>query len=131
MKQRCENSSVPHYKRYGGKGVTVCAEWHDFINFEKWSLENGYDDTLTIDRIENSKGYSPENCRWVSNLIQQRNRKNNHLLTYNGETHCISEWSEILGISRSVITLRVSRYGYSVEEAFNKPVRRRSWALRL
>jgi hypothetical protein len=124
MKQRCENPNVPHYRLYGGKGITVCDDWHDFIQFQKWSYKNGYSDSLTIDRIDNKKGYTPENCRWVTNKRQQRNRTNNHLITYKGETHCISEWSEILKISRVAISLRLSRYGFTVEDAFTKPVRK-------
>lgn len=124
MRQRCRNANVPHYKRYGGKGITVCGGWDSFDNFKKWSTENGYNDLLTIDRINNSKGYCPSNCRWVTPIQQQRNRDNNHLVTHKGETHCIAEWSEILGISPAAILLRLIRYGYTIEDAFTKPVRK-------
>jgi len=124
MKQRCENPNVPHYKRYGGRGITVCDEWRDFIKFQEWSFENGYDVLLTIDRINNNKGYTPENCRWTTIKQQQRNRSNNHLVTYMGETHCIAEWSEILGMSMVAISLRLNRYGFTVKEAFTKPLRK-------
>lgn len=66
MKERCQNSRHPRFHQYGGKGVTVCQEWQDFLSFEKWSLENGYSDNLTIDRIDSSKGYNPSNCRWIT-----------------------------------------------------------------
>jgi hypothetical protein len=124
MKQRCENPNVPHYKLYGGKGVYICEEWHDFVKFQEWSLNNGYSDSLTIDRIDSNKGYTPENCRWTTNKEQQRNKSNNHLVTYNGETHCIAEWSEILGMSRMAILLRLNRYGFTAEEALTKPLRK-------
>lgn len=124
MRQRCSNPNSPNYNRYGARGIKVCDDWESFKKFRKWSIQNGYNDSLTIDRIDNDCGYNPGNCRWTTVLQQQRNRGNNHLITYKGETRCLSEWSEILGISRMAIMLRLSRYGYTVEEAFTKPVRK-------
>lgn len=79
MKQRCFNESNMHFKSYGGKGVTVCQEWLNFEPFYEWSRINGYAEHLTIDRINNAQGYCPENCRWVTQAEQQRNRSNNVL----------------------------------------------------
>lgn len=80
MKQRCCNPLNKNYFRYGGRGITVCNEWmHDFQAFYKWAIENGYDENAatgqcTIDRIDNEKGYSPDNCRFVTIQEQQRNK---------------------------------------------------------
>ena len=83
MHQRCHNPSNKDYNRYGGRGITVCDEWlHDFQAFYDWSMENGYDENApygqcTIDRIDNDKGYSPDNCRWVDAKTQCNNKSNN------------------------------------------------------
>src|SRR3990167_4898517 len=75
MKNRCSNPNSQAYKYYGGRGITICNEWLEFIPFRDWSLSNGYTDILEIDRKENDKGYYPENCRWTSETEQSRNRK--------------------------------------------------------
>lgn len=121
MKQRCEDENNRAYKYYGGKGVTVCDEWNDFSVFAQWALESGYDDTLTIDRVENSVGYEPKNCRWVTMLAQNNNKTDNHLLTYNGKTQNITQWANEVGICRATISRRI-HLGWSVEEALTLPV---------
>ena len=117
MKDRCYNQNIPEYHNYGGRGITICDEWlNDPSAFFKWSLENGYSDDLTIDRKDNDKGYSPDNCQWSTFVEQQNNKSNNTLLTKDEETHTIAEWSRILNISASTISTRLSK-GYSDEEA--------------
>lgn len=101
MKNRCYN---PHYHlffHYGGKGITVCDEWlgeKGLENFTEWSKSHGYSPYLSIDRIDNSKGYSPSNCRWVDMKAQQNNRTNNHIINISGISRTLKQWSEICKI---------------------------------
>ena len=77
MKQRCTNPKLPRYKDYGLRGITVCREWlEDFNNFYLWAMQNGYDDNLTIDRINNDGNYEPSNCRWITKEAQAKKQKN-------------------------------------------------------
>ena len=68
MRSRCNNPNRPFYKRYGGRGIKVCFEWSDYSIFREWAINNGYSDNLQIDRIKNDKGYSPDNCQWITRL---------------------------------------------------------------
>lgn len=99
MKTRCENPKRKNYERYGERGITVCEEWHEAKNFVEWALSNGYKKGLQLDRIDNNKGYYPENCRFVTATENSRNRRNSKLLTINGETKCVSEWCEQKSVS--------------------------------
>ena len=120
---RCEDHKCRAYPRYGGRGIKICEEWkNDYESFKKWSEDNGYNDTLTIDRIDNNQGYNPSNCRWATRKEQQRNKTNNRLIEYNGETKCIGEWVEILGIRENVLRFRIEN-GWSIERAFTTPVK--------
>lgn len=123
MKKRCYNKHAINYDRYGGRGITVCQEWRDsFETFRDWAIANGYHESLSIDRIDNDGPYSPENCRWATVKEQGNNRRSTHLVTYNGETHSIKEWSEITGIAKSTIGNRL-KAGRTPEEALTRPVR--------
>lgn len=120
MRQRCNNPHTINYKNYGGKGVRVCDEWNnDFMSFYNWSVENGYNDTLTIDRINASGNYEPSNCRWITQKEQQNNRTNNHRILFNGELHTMAEWSDITGIKKATIGARLKK-GWSVERALTE-----------
>ena len=100
MKDRCSNPHNPHYKYYGGRGITVCDEWkNDFMNFYNWAIDNGYSDELTIDRVDNNGNYEPNNCRWATTKQQANNTSRNRIVEFNGEIHNIKEWGEILGLS--------------------------------
>lgn len=121
MRQRCTNPKNSRYSIYGCRGIKVCKDWDDFQKFYDWSYENGYKDNLTIDRIDNNKGYSPENCRWVTYRGQANNKTNNRYLTYNNETHTLGEWSEITGIKLSTIWARLNR-GWTAEETLTSPI---------
>lgn len=124
MKDRCCNPKSKYWNRYGGRGITVCDEWKNFFeNFMEWSFTNGYTDDLTIDRIDNSKGYYPDNCKWATMKEQENNRGNNHLIEYKGETHTISEWSEITGIDQRLISQRLY-HKWSEERALTQIPRR-------
>lgn len=123
MKQRCVNKNLECYKNYGGRGITVCDDWkNDFMSFYSWSMQNGYKNDLSIDRIDNNGNYEPSNCRWADRKTQARNTRSNRLITYNGQTHCISEWAEILNISKTILQDRISQ-NWSIEKTFKTPVR--------
>lgn len=116
MKQRCTNPHCRGYRWYGAKGITLCEEWQRPEPFYEWAISNGYEPGLTIDRINPSEGYSPSNCRWISMSDQQNNKTSNHVLTFQGVSHTLTEWSSLTGIPRTTITNRL-KLGWSVEEA--------------
>ena len=119
MKARCNNTKTPYY---GGRGITVCDEWlNDFKAFYDWAMANGYRDDLTIDRINNDGNYEPSNCRWITMKEQANNTRSNHNITFNGETHSLSEWSRILGIHSHTLSNRIYR-GWSIKRAFTEPI---------
>ena len=108
------------YKNYGGKGISVCEEWSkSFSSFALWAEENGYAEGLTIDRIDGKKGYSPENCRWVTVAEQNRNYSKNHFITYNGETKCLADWADFFGLKRATVLFRIKQ-GKPLNEVFEK-----------
>lgn len=78
MHERCRNPKAHNYQWYGGRGITVCTAWRDFETFKEWALNHGYSDDLEIDRIKNSKGYSPTNCQWISKPENIRRARTNH-----------------------------------------------------
>lgn len=122
--KRCNNSNHRFYNNYGGRGITVCDEWlHDFQAFYDWAMNNGYENSLTIDRIDNNKGYFPDNCRWVDYKIQANNRRSNHLITYNGKTQTMAQWADELGIKYKTLSDRINISKWSIEKAFNTPIK--------
>ena len=124
MKARCYNKNNHKYKNYGGRGITVCKEWlNDFTTFYDWSMSHGYDDTLTIDRIDVNGNYEPDNCRWITNDEQQRNKTTNRLITIDNETHCLKEWCDILGLRYGTVVQRLNVYKWTIGEALGLEVK--------
>lgn len=120
---RCYDEKDVNYKNYGARGITVCDEWkNSFLNFKEWAECNGYADNLTIERKDVNGNYEPSNCCWVTMKIQQNNRTNNRLITYNGETKTITQWAEYCGLSYRNLYYRL-KAGYSIEKAIEKPKR--------
>lgn len=125
IKQRTTNPKVPNYNMYGGRGITICDEWksapYGYLTFKEWSLNNGYDDSKSIDRIDNDKGYSPDNCRWITHEEQQWNRMNNHFIQWEKYVFPMSIWSKITGIKEITICSRMM-HGFSIKDIlFRKP----------
>ena len=120
MLRRCYDEKEIGYKRYGGRGIKVCEEWHDIANFEKWVNTSNYSKGLTIDRIDNDKDYGPNNCRWVDMRVQSNNRRNTIYFTNNGETHSAGDWARILNVDISVLHRRRSK-GWTDKEILETP----------
>lgn len=118
IKKRCYNSKDKRYKNYGGRGITVCEEWkNSFEAFHNWAMANGYNENLTIERIDVNGNYCPENCKWATLREQMRNTTRNHFVTAFGETKTIAEWSQVSGISQNVIKDRLNKLHWSPEDA--------------
>lgn len=122
MKRRCLDEKYPKYKDYGSRGITVCDEWLEFENFKKWSDDSGYKEGLTIDRIDNDKGYFPDNCQWITNEEQQLNKRNNRIITFNGKSQTISEWARELNINEQTLRNRLQKENVDIEKALTTPV---------
>ena len=119
MKSRCYNPNNRCYKDYGGRGISICKEWKsDYMAFYNWSIKNGYKPGLSIDRINTNGNYCPENCRWATMAQQNRNYSRNHMIEYNGETKCLSDWADLFGIKRETVLFRL-RQGKPLEEVFS------------
>lgn len=124
MIRRCYNKSSTEYNKYGGRGITICDEWLNkedgFKNFYKWAMNNGYQDDLSIDRINNNGNYCPENCRWADVKVQSNNRSTCVYIKYKNYIFNVGQWSEITGIHRSTILNRFDR-GWNVDDALRTP----------
>jgi hypothetical protein len=117
IRRRCLKESRPEYKNYGAKGIKMCPDWDgDFITFYKWAINNGYSDNLTIDRINPFGDYEPNNCRWITNQEQQRNRKYHVIITVDGVSKKAWEWEAETGIPAEIIRQRIIS-GWSPERA--------------
>ena len=119
MRRRCNDPKHSKYKYYGGKGITVCERWSDFGNFHADMGERPRG--MTIGRVDNSKGYSPDNCKWVTWTEQQNNRSSNHTITYGGVTLSVADWSRKVGLSQSTLLARIHK-GWSVERSLTEPL---------
>lgn len=123
MRNRCLNPKDKDYPNYTKRHISICSEWGSFIAFIEDMGERPTD--LTLDRIDNNKGYSKENCRWLDRLGQCRNISRNRHIIYLGRSLCLVEWSEETGLKRSTIAKRIDKYGWSVEKALTTPVKTR------
>lgn len=116
MNRRCTDPRHDAYKYYGGRGIVVCEEWRQsFLAFHSWAIANGYDDDLTIDRIDSDGNYSPENCTWLSMTEQNRRHRNCIALTYNGVTQLAIDWARQFGIKFSTFYWKLHR-GETIEQ---------------
>lgn len=121
MRGRCQNPNRPKYRMYGARGISVCDEWQTFANFLKWAVANGYQDNLTIDRIDNDGNYCPENCRWATVLEQNHNRSCTLKVLFAGEIRTVSEVSSITGMSYYLLRSRL-KTGMDIETAITTPL---------
>ena len=121
MIRRCEDPKNNRYYSYGAKGIAVCNEWKDFTNFKNWSFANGYSEELSIDRINNDKGYCPENCRWATKIQQANNKTNNRMLTYKGQTKTAKQWSRFFGFDYKYFHEKLKKCGWSIEKVLEIP----------
>ena len=123
IKARCCYNSQKGYKSYGKRGIKVCDEWVDsFETFASWATSTGYQDDLTIERIDNNKGYNPDNCKWIPLSEQSKNRRSNILVEYNGEIHNLSEWCKAFGVDYRLVHNRIYKNGWSFERAMFEPI---------
>lgn len=124
MISRCDNPKRPEYIYYGGRGIKVCDRWRE--SFENFLADMGRRPTTkhSIERINVNGNYEPSNCKWATMKEQQRNRRNNRVVIFRGETLCVTEVAERLGMSRTALYQRLNR-GLTIEEATNTPVRQK------
>lgn len=124
-KRRCEKSHNHAYKNYGARGIYMCDEWRtNFLAFYEWARSTGYEEGLSLDRIDNDGPYSPDNCRWATPKEQVHNSRLIKNYTYKGVTKCIKEWAEEYGISPTSLGRRLKKM--SIEEALTKPYYKRN-----
>jgi hypothetical protein len=118
MHYRCNDKNN---SRYGKRGISVCDEWKVCSTFVRWSLENGYSEGLTLDRIDNNGNYKPSNCRWTTSEVQANNRNNNVVLFFNGKSLTVSQWAKELGIKHSTLFKRLSKTNWTTERILTQP----------
>lgn len=125
MKRRCTSQSSVSFAGYGGRGIDVCSRWMEsFDNFiqDMGSRPSG---GYSIDRIDNDRGYSPDNCRWATRTAQMRNQRRNLVITIDGESKCATEWGEVAGVNPALVTYRIN-HGWSPRDAVFTPPRPRA-----
>lgn len=129
MIYRCENPKYFAYKYYGKRGITVCEEWHDFLVFKSWVDNTKPIGKYSLDRIDNNKSYCPSNCKWSSAKEQANNRRSNVLIEYQGDSHTLRQWSEIIGFDYKTVHNRIHKLKWSFEKAISEPIdiKKSSW----
>lgn len=125
MLNRCHNFNSQKYNNYGGRGIIVCKQWRDnFLNFYDWAIANGYQENLTIERINVNGNYEPSNCTWITMEEQAQNKRCNIKIAYKGKTYPVKKWSQITGIKVDTLKYRY-RQGWSSEKIIETPVKER------
>lgn len=123
-KKRCENSNCEFYHNYGARGIEVCDEWQGiegFNRFYEWAISHGYKRGLTLDRIDNNKGYCPDNCQFVTRKYQSNNKRNNIYFTFDGVTKTLAEWCEYYDVPYARVEARYTKMGWDIEDALFTP----------
>ncbi len=128
MKMRCDNPKVKVYPHYGGRGITYDPRWADFTVFlsEMGAKPTG----MTLERLDNEKGYCKANCAWVTNAEQQQNKRNNVKLEFNGLNLCLAEWGRRYGLAGETIAKRL-KVGWTIADALTTPSRKAPKATRI
>lgn len=122
MKARCNNPHNIGYNNYGGRGITVCDDWNNFVNFQEWALNNGYKEGLTIEREDVNGNYEPNNCRWATMQEQANNRRTCNMITYFDETHSLKDWCRILNLPYKLINDRMHKLHWDFWKAISTPL---------
>ena len=120
MLNRCRWEKGDDFPQYGGRGITVCDRWLKFENF--YSDMGDPPEGTQLDRRENDGNYEPGNCRWASRAIQNRNRRSNIVVSYNGQTKVLMDWATEVGIKYTTLRARIFVHGWPVERAFTEAI---------
>lgn len=107
MRRRCRDSGFRSFKNYGGRGIAVCPEWENFEIFLSWANSSGWEEGLTIERVDNEGHYSPNNCRWATRAEQSRNTRQNRRLEFRGDILCVTDIARLANIDRSTLDRRL------------------------
>ena len=126
MLRRCYNPSINGYMNYGGRGITVCNEWHTFEGFRDWALSSGYSIGLSIERINNDVGYCPDNCTWIPRSKQQSNKRNVVYVIIGDERKHLTDWSKVYGIGMQTVSRRIHA-GWNPVDAITIPASKKYW----
>lgn len=122
IKERIRNPNDRNFHRYGGRGIKICDRWMDFHNFIA-DMGQRPNSKHSIERIDNNGNYCPENCKWATLTEQANNKSNTKKITFRGEYHTVAEWARILNLSYFALSSRIRDYGWSIKDAFTKPVK--------
>lgn len=127
MIRRCTNPKEQNYKYYGARGIKVCNEWvedkNGYFTFKNWALLNGWEEGLSIERVNVNGDYCPENCIWIPFSEQCKNKRTTHWITYKGKTMCLTDWANEYNINRYTLYCRLYRSGWSIDKALETPVK--------
>ncbi len=125
MRQRCKADGKPYHDNWGNRGIKVCPEWNEYKVFEEWALGTGYKDSLTIDRIDVNGNYEPSNCRWATYKEQANNKRNNRIITINGESKSLKQWCDCIGnVTPETVYRRMKNEGWDIVTALYHPTQK-------